>query len=903
MADGDLIAKNDNDIPLLDVKTSIPPVRSGLVERKSLLKELNNSARYKMVLVAAPAGSGKTTLITSWLAQSNQQVAWVSLEKNDNATVRFLAYLVGALRKIFPNYLLKTNRLIHSAEPPPVQSILNYLINELGENTDQTVIVLDDYHVIGSTEVDEIITFLVKNSPPNIRLVIISREQPRFPLATLRLHGKLLEVTFQDLRFTAEEIDLYFQDLEKHSLTEQDLLEIEKRTEGWIAGIQLTALGLKDRYDKNALIQGLSGQDRYISEFLIDEVLSQQPQEIIDFLLKTSILRRLSTSLCNTVLDVQSAYEILQYLDRSNLFLIPLDHNREWYRYHHLFAGLLQSRLKERYPNVIASLITASIRWHETNGFLEEAADIAIEAGQYEYAAKIIDSIAPTLMNDYSKIQTVIRWLDIFPVALLREHQALWEYYILALIGIGKLNHAIDVLNKLWGVEGCFDDLIDEEITTVKAKRSALLCPIIFQSTMDGHHVKQLAEEALTALSEQQGHSRILALQYSGFVNMQLGDIKVAHEPIQEALNLIPIMQTQDYNIFTNYLAGIVAAQGHLSNARNIYERSISFAHNNGLEEGAHFSDALVGLGRLQYEWNSVKEGVELITRGVELVAAGTAIERFLDAYLALWSVRNYLPETDTLSIYLEQIRNLAERYRNPPVVIQRIDAIQTRMLLADHELNKAVQWRNKFENNITQITSFHQYEWLLVARIYEVCEQPQKAIDILQRLVSLAEQGGRLRDRVMLGTRLALNFNQAAEQQRATDTLITTLNHAYPEGYLRTFIDGGQDMRTLLTVCLESTDISATLNDYIREIIDAFDPVASDTALIDGPDQLSPREIEVLRLLSRGMSYLEVAENLLVTENTVRTHVKRMYSKLHVRNRMQAVNKARTLGLLDAPS
>ncbi|HEY5671244.1 MAG TPA: hypothetical protein VIS10_14725, partial [Anaerolineales bacterium] len=380
--------------PLLSTKLYIPPTRPELVPRQRLIERLNESLDCKLTLISAPAGFGKTTLVSEWVTGCECPTAWLSLDEDDNDTARFLTYFITALNRvegIEANMGEGALSMLHSPQPPPVEVVLTSLINDGADIPDRIILVLDDYHVIDAKPVNNALTFLLEHLPPQMHLVIATREDPHLPLSRLRARGQLTELRAADLRFTSIEAAEFLNDVMGLYLSTVDIAALETRTEGWIAGLQFAAISMQGSKDATGFIKSFTGSHRYVLDYLVEEVLEQQSETIQSFLLQTSVLDRLNASLCNALLDQQDGQEYLEFLEHANLFVIPLDEERHWYRYHHLFADLLRQRLKRTQPEKLPILHRRASKWHEQNSMGKEAVDHALAAKDFERAAGLIE--------------------------------------------------------------------------------------------------------------------------------------------------------------------------------------------------------------------------------------------------------------------------------------------------------------------------------------------------------------------------------------------------------------------------------------------------------------------------------------------------------------------------------
>ena len=885
-------------LPLLTTKLFMPTTRENLVKRLHLHQKLDDCENCRLMLVTAPAGSGKTTLVTSWLAQQDKAVAWVSLDKNDNEPLTFLSYAATALHSVESGVCKTIRPLLTSADPPPIPVLLTYFINDLACLTQPTILVFDDYHVINNASVDEVTDFLIENRPPNLQIIITSRAMPNFSVSRWRARNEIVEVDLNDLRFNYEESDKFLHEIMNLPLSDEEVGILHKQTEGWVTGLQLAALGLRNRHNSVDFIHEMSGNDRIIGDYLVDEVIEQQSLDVRQFLVRTSILQRFSAPLCNAVLDIDNAEDLLLYLEQANLFLISLDNRRGWYRYHHLFGDMLRARLGQKQPELIAALYQRAIVWHEQNGFIQEAIDYAVESGDYEKTAVLIE-------NNFDKFQAssersrIIQWAETIPEDVLKEHNVLWSQYILALFYFADFDIALATLRRLW-----HDTQIPEsKLQVVRAIENPLLSAITLHTTLDAQRVRDLNQQALANLLEDNILMQGIAMGHYGSASFYLGELQTARQYLTQATQLVK--DTYSWSIFTvfrNYLIETTATEGHLQEAAEEYRQLQNYVYKHGLQEGSTFSVTLIWLGLIHYEWNELEKAEELIKEGRRLAEIGGSIENLLLACKATAKLHMARREFPDIKEKLDHIEILAAEFQSPPIVMERINGLRSVLALNEGNTQQAKTWAYAFSSkNDRQVSCLQQSEWLTVARINLVSGKAEECIHILQELQKLALEQDRIRDWIWIGVLLARTWYQLGEKQLALSKFNTLLAMAEPEGYIRSFVDAGSPVPEMLVEILEG-DFQATLNNpspaYINKLLAAF-PEEVEQKPKPVPKVLTPRELEILQLLANGNSYAQITEQLFITENTLKTHIKRIYSKLNVHNRMNAVLVAQDMGLL----
>ena len=621
--------------PILTTKLSIPPARSDSVPRPRLIDRLNGVMQRKLTLLSAPAGFGKTTLLSVWCAaaaKSNWQVAWVSLDASDNDPTRFWSYMIAAL--VMASSGLEENilMLLRSPQPPPIESILVTVINKLTAIPHQVALILDDYHLIEIPAIHEALIFLLDHLPPNLHVVVASRVDPPLPVARLRTQGHLAELRITDLRFTPAEAAAFLNGVAGLHLAADDIEALEAKTEGWIAGLHLAALALQERPDRAGLVAMFTGRHRYVLDYLVDEVLHRQPEHFQTFLLQTSILDRLSGPLCDIVTGSTESKAVLEQLERANLFLVPLDEERSWYRYHHLFTEVLQSRLQQIYPSRIAELHARAAAWFDQHGFVAGAVGHALAAADFAYAAQLIEQAAETLLKQ-GEIATLLTWLRALPADLLRTQPRLSLFHAWALTSINQLDAAevslqdtARVLRRRFpqpltgsGNESVERDVdmqhLPGEVAAIRASIASLRGDV--PSTIE------CASLALEGLSQENVLMRGMTALSLGRAYLWSGDLEAAEHVLADAVTINQRAENMTAVLISRYSQGHLSVmQGRLRQAAQIYRTILDdTAKLGGAFPGA--SLVHIGMGALLYEWHELKAAEEHLLQGIELGKPG----------------------------------------------------------------------------------------------------------------------------------------------------------------------------------------------------------------------------------------------------------------------------------------
>lgn len=879
--------------PLLATKLFIPPLRGNIVTRPRLLKILDNGRSHPLILVTAPAGFGKTTLVSCWLQHHQKQAGWVSLDKTDNIPTNFIGYIVEALQQVSGGTCGTITPLLTSAEPPDVDILLSYLINDLACLEQSVILVLDDYHVIEDKRIHQALDFIVDNAPPTLQIIITSRQTPPIAISRLRARHQLVEITAVNLRFTHDEITQFFADVMQTPLSDEAAAALEKRTEGWVAGLQLAALGLKEQADSEAFIHAFTGDNRFVADYLVDEVLAHQSDEIERFLVQTSILNRFNASLCNAVLGIDNAQDILLQMEKTNLFLIPLDNRRNWYRYHQLFGEMLYGRLQNT-PEPLTSLYQKAAAWHTANGRTEEAIDYALDGKDYEQAVSLIEQTLPNV-SDSNNRYLIIKWIEQLPLEWVKTNRIFWVQYILTQFFYNDFNTALAFLQRLEysSPEGSST----EPLSIDQAYAIPMRATIILHTKMAAKESRDLYQQALAYLPEAAHSIKGIAIGHTGTANYLLGNMAAARTNLTEGIRLLEGASAWSVIIvFKGYLARVTARQGQLKQAASIYRQLQGFVFDLGFHESSSFAFALINLGLIHYEWNDLAEAETLIRAGERQARSSAAVDRLLQIAQALAKMSLTVENVFDISKILQQIERLAQKYDNPPLVISRLNALNAFLALKQSELTLPVQWAKDFAQVHKEITVIQQFEWMTIARIGLAAGNEKDSIHLLQSLQTLAKKDGRDRDYIEISVLLVKAYAQSGEEKQALQLLQSVLLMAEPEGYIRTFVDAGVVIERLLGELVKDNGRTPSLT-YINQIRRAFPQTSA--PLQPRIEHLTPRETEILQLLAEGMSYAQISEALTITNNTLKTHIKRIYSKLNVRNRVQAISAGRDAGIL----
>ena len=876
-----------------------------------------------MTLISASAGFGKTTLVSEWAAICGQKVAWLSLDEEDNDLTRFLTYFIAVLQTISTDIGAGVSGVLQSPQPPPIESLLIALINEITNLPDNFILVLDDYHVIDSKAADEALTFLLKHLPPQMHLVVITREDPHLPLVRLRARGQLTELRAADLRFTPAEAAEFLNQVMGLNLSAEAIAALEARTEGWIAGMQLAALSMQGQQDAASVIKSFTGGHHFVLDYLIEEVLHQQSESIQTFLLRTSILDRMCGPLCDAILcdSSVSGQETLEYLERTNLFIAPLDNERRWYRYHHLFADVLQMHLMAEQPDQVSTLHRHASDWYEHNGSMDNAIRHALAAADFDRAADLIEFVFPAMSRNQQSA-TLRGWIKSLPDELIRLRPVLSTEYALVSISGGELENVEPRLRdaERWldpaaGLRECPEApatgmvVVDEVEFRRLPGMIALTRAALSLGKGDVPEADKYARKVLD-LAPEDDHLRLGgAASILGLAAWANGDLDTARRMTAEGTENVRLAGYISAAIGgTIVLADLQIAQGSLREAMSTFERGLQWATMPGAPAERGAADMHVGMSALQYEHNDLKVAAQHLLASQALGELAGLQQNPYRWCAAMARLREVQGNPDGALDLLDQAERLYDGSFSPNV--RPIATRKTRVWLSQGRLGEALGWVCKqglsAENDLSYM---HEFDHITLARVLLALYQSdhidrsiQEAKGLLERLLKAAEERGGKGSVIEILVLQAIAYHAQGDLQAALDPLQKALALAEPEGYVRMFIDEGQPMAQLL----REAAARGILPDYTGKLLTAFEVKAQTTE--DEPDAppaklliepLSQREIKVLQLIAQGLSNREIGERLFLALDTVKGHNRKIFDKLQVQNRTEAAARARELGLL----
>jgi LuxR family maltose regulon positive regulatory protein len=879
--------------PLLQSKSYVPPIRPEFVSRPRLIEWLNAGLHRKLTLVSAPAGFGKTTLLSDWLRQADRPVAWLSLDEGDNDPMRFLAYLLAALRRMDPEIGQTAETMLKAPQPPPLEPLVASLSNEIAGTKQRFILVLDDYHLIEAAPVHETVSFLLdqKPAPPGgLHLVVATRADPPLPIARLRARGQLNGLHAADLRFTAEEAATFFNREMGLDLSVEDVAALEERTEGWIAGLQMAAVSLRGRADAAAFVRAFAGSHRYIMDYLGDEVLRQQPAQVRQFLLQTAILDRLTAPLCDAVtegaglgLEPEGSQAMLEHLESNGLFTIPLDDGRCWYRYHQLFADLLRHRLRQEKPDLVHRLHRRASEWYQAKELYPDAVNHSLAAGDEERAVGLI-AWKGWAMLVRGEMRELLGWLDSLPQDLVSSQPQLAVQRAWA-----------QALSGQWdGVEQSLAQIGDGHVPGEVAALQAYMASV----QGDVPRTMALCRQAAETLPEGKWFSRSFVALSLGIAHYAGGQPAAAGKALREAIELYRTIGL-DYMVQAAMmeLGLVLEMAGSLHEAAETFRRALELAPGQDIRPVPIAGMAYVGLAKVHYEWNNLDRALQSARKAVELTELGGFTSTLLSGYARLAEVCLARGDLMAASQALEKADRLVQQ-RHYPAIAGALAKLRVRSWLVRRDLEAASRWLEDHPPGTGDVPDFAQeLEQLAAVRALLALGQPGRALALLRRLQGAAEEAGRVWSLIEILVLQAGALQAEGKDDQALSTLGRALFLAEPEGYVRTFFDEGEPvvrlLRQALTQGIAPHYVSKLLADF-GESAQATPPAAQ--ALIE---PLTERELEVLHLIATGLSNREIAQELVVAVSTVKTHINHIYGKLDVKSRIKAVTKAQALDLL----
>ncbi|MBN1401419.1 MAG: tetratricopeptide repeat protein [Anaerolineae bacterium] len=877
--------------PLIRTKLMAPPPRREAISRTRLLDALDQGLSRRLVLVSAAAGSGKTTLLAEWISRLELPAAWLSLDEGDNDPARFAVYLAAALKRLAPDMAEPPSLSFQAPQSAAFEPILAHWVNRLAELPSDVVLVLDDYHLIQARPVHQALRLLLEHLPPQVHLYIATRADPPLPLARLRARNQLVEIRVADLRFRPDEAAAFLRQVMGLELSAAETAELAARTEGWVVGLQLAGLSLQRTSDRAGFVAAFAGNQAYIADYLLEEVLRSQPEALTTFLIKTSILPRLCGSLCDAITGRADGQGTLEQLQAANLFISALDTQRQWYAYHRLFADLLRQRLKQDLPELGPELHRRAAQWHVAQGATAEAIPHLLSAGDLEAAAECIEQMADaTLLR--GEAATLLHWLEQLPEEMVRRRLPLNLAYIWAQLLSSY---------SLGAVEGRLSHLQHSAPQWVLPLQG-------FVALLQGRiaDAYALAQRARQHLSEDDRFLWSVTHWVLTLSRMADLDLYASGQAIGELLRGGQMADHLWLSVMSLCNLGeLYIRQGRLHDAQSLYERVLDLAVD---ERGARLpiaGMALVMLAELAREWNDLDRAERLLTEGLQCLRGwGDTVS--IDGYCSLALLRLAQGDGEGIVDAFSQAQGLAQKSDVTQLDDQFVALLQVRVWSMLGQSETARYWLREAGGDpdaeggvLSPDLSYFDYHLVhhrlvALARIHIVERSYDKALRLLDGLLAGIERFGWRPSRREMEVQIlrALALRALGQVEPALMALTSALAQAEPSGYVRTFLDEGPRMAQLL----EEARQRGFHLDYVERLLAAFPPGLPEQPLIE---PLSERELQVLQLIAEGFTNQEIAQRLIVAVGTVKAHSSNIYGKLGVGNRVQAVARAQELGLL----
>lgn len=890
---------------MLATKLHIPSTSPKLVHRSKLFEKLNEGFKRKLTLISAPAGFGKTTLLCDWINQNKIPAAWYSIDKRDNDPIEFLSYFIAGIQFINKEFGQNSLKLLKAPHRQNLESIIGLIINDILTIKKNIVIIFDDFHMIHSKEVYDILIFILEHIPENLHIIISTRSDPPLPSARLRSQDQFVEIRSSELSFTTNDSSNFFNKKHKLGLSQEDIISLQAKTEGWIAGLQLTALSMHGSENSSTFISNFSGDNRYIMDYLIEEVLIKQTEDVRDFLLKTSILEQLSGKLCDTILDRENSQLLIESLEKNNMFIIPLDTERNWYRYHHLFADLLKQRLQINHKGEIKNLHNKICLWFEENNMYDFAIDHAFEAENFEKAIQLLNDIIEKFWED-GHHGAILKYGDLLPDEIIEKNPNFCLYYSWILISTGKFKEATRLLNIAEQIQNKILDKKDQNVLNRKlAGRISVAFAYLASSSGDVKNIFKYSKKAYENVSEED------TLWYSwtcfsfGVAYLTVENYSESNKAFTRALeaakktaNLYLISATVIRFAFSEM------RRGNFKFAFNKCNELIKIINDGGYSHMAQNEWSFAGLyttmAYIQNEWGEMDEAMYNIKIGYDLSKSGNDVTLHAFNIIVYARILRSLGDQKNVEKLINELDEINKKKELFPFLLNTFLAVKLGVYVRFNQLENAHRFikthKLKVENEITGTNEliYTTYVWMLLAEF-----KISKAEILLSKLHSLAESENRMERLIEIKILYSVLSTVKGNREDAINYLIEAIKLAENENMLMAFVNEGSQILDLLE---EISKRETTANfgfskrflDKIIVKIKKREEYKQKTIEI-----LSKRELDVLRLIAEELSNQEIADTLFVSLNTVKTHVKNIHLKLEVDSRSKAVSKAKELELI----
>lgn len=885
---------------LIPTKLNIPPIRTGLLDRPRLIRTIRDGIEGRLTLISAPAGFGKTCLVCQWIKQAKARVAWYSLDENDNDPSLFFRYLLTTLASRAASLKAPFKPLLHGQGMPESRDVMGRIIHHLEGVSTRMVLVLDDYHEIQSEAVHDAVGFLLQNMPRGMHVIIASRHGVPFPVARLRAKGEMTEIRASDLRFTDEEAERFFREVMRVDLEATQVDRLCERTEGWIIGLRMAGLSLQDGGAGDDRSPGPAGTERFVLDYLTEEVLRRQPEEVQAFLVRTSILRRLNPDLCREVAGTKNASALMDHLQRKDLFLVPLDRKGRWHRYHHLFAESLQRCLEHSEPGAAEDLHRRAALWYAKNGYPEEAFQHAFDSRDLEFAADLLEDHLLQYLIEY-EFAAVRRWVERVPEEIVRER------YLLMLcrawvIFFQEENESVEALLK---------DL-EESAAAEKSNRygkdkrakaddllAALRIGMLFFKDLSDDTIP-LAQEALASMSPGRSVERGFVRLVLALANLEKGDVRPALESGRSALRDLGPTRNPYFTVYGRVVQVEGALQqGRLRSAERILEEAFESARREGLPMKAYVVEFNDRLARISFRRNELDRAWELSEQGIEYARPASDKGPLLQALCMQALIQELRGRRNRATGLMEEALSLASGTGSRLRMGQaRIASLRLALLQDDRHALSA--WAEERDLRIDEpFSRLFEAECLILAGLHIALGRYEEAARLLTGLRPRSEGRQRFDSLVRIDIAHAAALKGLGDREEALSVLSKAVEFARPEGYVRPFVDHAPHLYDLLKALVSLGE--GPVRGYVKMLLKACSVPTPGSPTrgrvqVDDVEFLTPREAEILRMIAAGMTNKEIAENTFVSINTIKTHVRHIFGKLGAADRNEAILKSREL-------
>ncbi len=887
------------DIVYPSTKFYIPRPRRNMVRRQRLFARLDEGLEGKLISVCAPAGYGKTTLVASWLAYQKLPVAWVSVDEADNDVYRFC---VGVLEALRGKNLLGGDSLLQmlrSGAPPSPESMGTLFLDEIDGLQAECILVIDDYHLLSNPVVHAFSRHIVEQCARQLHFLICSRTELPFPVSKLRAQSDLLDLDHVELSFTLEETALYMNMVMGAGLKPADVEQLHERTEGWLVGLQLAALSIRDQQDPSAFIQNLKGDNRYIADYLVDEVLARIPEDLQDFLLRTSVLKELTAPLCNFMLEVDYSQDMLEALDRKRLFIIPQDEIRQSFRYHHLFRDMLFDRLCRKSPGDMRSLYQRASTWYAQTGPKEMAVEYALAAGDMQAVTALLFEIGPEMLYR-GNCNLVLGWYDRLPESVFLDSPQLWLNYLMTLINAGAITTASRKLAAMEAEDLSTKGLSGDALTRLRANLAAVRGVIHMHSRADPVAAAKSLAIAREMLPQEVNLDLVFAEFNYGAACLLAGEFPTARAALERTVGWAwQTNSTLGAVIGMGYLADAVTISGDLPKAYEMLQTAFRYAQEWGLQEGAVCSKANLSMGSLCYEWNQLEPALHYLKQGIRLAEQGGYLDQLLTGYVHLMRAQSLCGDSPGMKESLDALRKVVEKYGDPPVALAYFEAARAGAAILQGDLGIANRWADRYQPPDGN-TRFSEYQQVVFVHALGLREGGLRLCPMIEPLRETAAKDGRLSAEVSYEVMIAKCLFMNGEPERALEILENALVLAEPGRFVRTFLDEGgvvvSMLKQLMTAHSSPAENPGTSLEYLHHLLDeaARGTLKASTGptpagSVEGVSPLTSQELKVLQLLVAGYTNKQISAELSISLNTVKYHLKNVYGKMGVTNRTQA--------------